>query len=356
MIEVPTSTASITADWLTRALKSNGHLAGTVTDVVLEPIGAGVGLMAELGRLRLTYAGDEDLPDTMIAKCAAQNENIQVAQVLDFYNREVNFYNRVGSDCLLNVPDSYYGDVNQETYNQILLMEDLGDVSPRDQIVGASAEEAESAVNRIAAMYARYWNKVGDATWMYDFMSVPEAEKLRSMVYMPALEPAIEKFGSFFDATSKDLVRRVGANYQHVWVDQLTPNETFIHGDYRQDNMLYQGDSLDAKVMDWQISGRGKGIFDVTYFMCQSLPSSLRKDVEQDLLKGYVKRLNDAGVAYTFDQCWHDYRVLLLGCLIYPITVCGTLDTANERGRLLGECMLERNLTAIDELGCGEFV
>jgi hypothetical protein len=53
---------------------------------------------------------------------------------------------------------------------------------------------------------------------------------------------------------------------------------------------------------------------------------------------------------------WQDYKLVILGCLIYPITVCGTLDTANERGRVLGETMLERNLTAISDLGCQQLV
>jgi hypothetical protein len=47
---------------------------------------------------------------------------------------------------------------------------------------------------------------------------------------------------------------------------------------------------------------------------------------------------------------------MVLGCLIYPITVCGTLDLANERGQALAECMLERNLSAISDLGSAELL
>ncbi|MBT3710956.1 MAG: aminoglycoside phosphotransferase, partial [Gammaproteobacteria bacterium] len=59
---------------------------------------------------------------------------------------------------------------------------------------------------------------------------------------------------------------------------------------------------------------------------------------------------------YSFEQCWSDYRRMVLGCLIYPITVCGTLDLANERGQALAECMLERNLSAISDLGSAELL
>lgn len=356
MVDVVKSTTAITSDWLTEALKERGLLQSRVADLQHETIGAGVGLMGELGRLSVTYAQDESLPSTMIAKCAAQNENIEVARILDFYNREVNFYNKIGKDCLLNVPDSYYGHVNQDTYDCALLLEDLGDVSPRDQLVGASVEEAESAIRRIAAMHAKWWNKT-ESDWMYPCMSVEEAGRLQQLLYLPALEATIEKFSDFLEDKSIRLLRLVGERYPDFWSNHLRAPDTFIHGDYRQDNMIYSDGSLDAKVMDWQISGAGKGILDVTYFMCQSLPAGLRAEIEQEMLKLYVSELADNGVqGYGFDECWEDYRRVILGCLVYPVTVCGTLDLANDRGRALAECMLERNLAAIYELGCDRLV
>ncbi|MFT4714420.1 MAG: hypothetical protein ACI8W1_002922 [Candidatus Azotimanducaceae bacterium] len=47
---------------------------------------------------------------------------------------------------------------------------------------------------------------------------------------------------------------------------------------------------------------------------------------------------------------------MILGCLVYPVTVCGTLDLSNERGYALAECMLTRNLAAIKELNCAELL
>ena len=83
----------------------------------------------------------------------------------------------------------------------------------------------------------------------------------------------------------------------------------------------------------------------------------MRKRIEKQLVEFYVEKLREAGVTdYSFEQCWSDYRRMVLGCLIYPITVCGTLDLANERGQALAECMLERNLSAISDLGSAELL
>jgi hypothetical protein len=359
MQDVVTSTHDITKEWLTEKLRASGKLNSEVTSVEIQTIGEGVGLMGELARLSLTYAGPENLPQTMVAKCAAQNENINVARVLDFYNREVNFYNKVGEASGMRTPASYYGAVDQETYNCVILMEDLGDVSPNDQIIGASEEEAFAAIEKLSHMHGRFWGKVqsAESEWMYDLMGEDSCNTLRDLVYMPALEPCIEKFADFFTDESRELVRTVGVNFPEYWSHKISPALTFVHGDYRQDNFLYLDGSLDAVVMDWQISARGKGIFDFTYFVCQSLPPERRKKIEKDLLKRYLEGLEAAGVkGYDFDTAFKDYRTMILGCLVYPITVGGSLDLSNERGRALAECMLERNLTAIAELNCAELL
>jgi hypothetical protein len=359
MKSVVNGTHEIDLGWLNEALKSRGRLQSSVTDLKVNTIGEGVGLMGELARLELTYEADENLPSTMIAKCAAQNENIQVAQVLDFYNREVNFYNKINKACGLKVPDSYYGAVDQETYQCVILMEDLGDVSPNDQIIGASESEAISAIDEISGMHAKFWGKVGlgEYSWLYQLMGQASYETLRDLVYAPAVEPCIENFSSFFTDETRNLVREVGKRFPEFWSTRISPFETFVHGDYRQDNFLYMEEGSAATVMDWQISGSGKGIFDFSYFMCQSLPSARRKELEKPLLERYIAGLKAGGVTdYDFDTAFEDYRLMILGCLVYPITVCGSLDLSNERGKALGETMLERNLTAIDQLGCAELL
>lgn len=351
--------AEITKEWLTAALRSSGAIQSSVTHVDSQVIGEGVGLMAQLARLSVTYANPEKAPTTMIAKFAAANENKAVAQLLDFYTRETNFYNNLGADCPLRVPASYFGRVDQSSYDFVLLLEDLGDVSPNDQLVGASEAEAYAAIDRIAQLHATWWQKVRspENRWMYDLGADASINVLQNLLYMPSMPPTLEKFPEFFDAKRRDLCRRVGERFPEFWSQRISPHETFIHGDYRQDNMIYPKDSLDAIVIDWQISGMGKPIFDVTYFICQSLQPALRKAIERPLLAFYVARLQDHGVLdYSLEQAWQDYRMMVLACLLYPMVVCGSLDLSNPRGKLLADCMLERNLVAIDELGSAEFV
>lgn len=358
MAVVPKHAGEITAEWLTEVLSSNGLLRSSVTAVEAETIGAGVGLMAALARLKLTYAGDEDLPPTMVAKTAAPNENRAVAQILDFYNREVNFYNIIGDRCPFRVPASYYGDVEDSAYDMVLLMEDLGDVSPVDQITGATEQEAYDRVEKLGRLHAMYWNRVDakDCSWMYDFQSPDELVKLRDFVYGPALEPCIEKFGNRLDDKTTALLRTVGEQYVEMMAP-MSSNYTFCHGDFRQDNFIYRKGDGECVVMDWQISGKAFPIFDFAYFVCQSLQVDLRRELERELLMHYLETLRAEGVTgYDMETAWSDYRVMCLFCLVYPVTVCGSLDLSNDRGKALAECMLDRNLTVIDDLDCDKLL
>ena len=59
MVDIIRQTSDITADWLTQALRSTGTIQSSVTKVEPQIIGEGVGLMAQLGRLSITYAEPE---------------------------------------------------------------------------------------------------------------------------------------------------------------------------------------------------------------------------------------------------------------------------------------------------------
>ena len=62
---IPDTPADITAAWLSEALGT------TVTEVSAANLGEGVGVMAEVTRLTVTYADEGAGPTTLIAKTAS---------------------------------------------------------------------------------------------------------------------------------------------------------------------------------------------------------------------------------------------------------------------------------------------
>src|SRR4051812_42557704 len=149
-MNIPGTTRAITAEWLTDALHAGGCLepAAWVATVVHEPMAGVVGLLSEVARLRLTFAGaSPGAPTTLIAKCAAEApENRQMAMAVGCYEREVRFYQQIAPRLGVRVPGCFAADLDEDTGEFVLLLEDLTDISVGDQLLGATVEQAGVAV------------------------------------------------------------------------------------------------------------------------------------------------------------------------------------------------------------------
>ena len=112
---------------------------------------------------------------------------------------------------------------------------------------------------------------------------------------------------------------------------------TIIHGDFRLDNMFFDHpDGSPLAVIDWQISNRGRGIFDVAYFLCSSLEGDVRKEHEMRLLHLWHDIVIDGGAqAYSFDQALYDYRagILLCNVVLDSFVACSTDQGVRLAGR-----------------------
>jgi hypothetical protein len=132
------------------------------------------------------------------------------------------------------------------------------------------------------------------------------------------------------------------------------PPVTLLHGDHRLDNLFFSGD--DVATLDWQITGTGRGAYDVAYFLSQSIVSEERKRVEHDLVRAYHDTLVEHGVqGYPFDACWEDYRLATLFVSVYPLNA-GAVDLVNDRAVELFTAMLERSVAAILDLDALELM
>jgi hypothetical protein len=137
------------------------------------------------------------------------------------------------------------------------------------------------------------------------------------------------------------------------------PN-TLVHGDYRADNLFFGGagqGSAALAAVDWQVTSRGAGAFDLAYFLSGNVSTEVRKSIEVDLLKHYTDILRDDGVReYGLEQCLEDYRFGVLFCLLYSVIVIGTLDPTNARGIAVFHANFERVAAAITDLDAGSMM
>jgi hypothetical protein len=355
-MSLPSSAQDLTPEWLTQTMQKSGALErGRVRAARAQRIAEGVGLMARLFRVELDYEGaDARAPRTLIAKLPIDMpQNLGIAGFYRFYDRECDFYQHYADRTPLRVAKRY-GVERDGAGNFVLLLEDLGQGRLGDQVVGNRAEDAVAAIEALGTHHAAFWGQAQDLPHLVDY-DAPEFAAALAHTYGAGVHKTLDAYPSHFTPALRELTLAVAPKTTELLTAEKDRPRTLTHGDFRSDNVFY--DLPDAKValVDWQICGRGHGPFDVAYHLTQSVTPEVRRAIEKPALEAYLRALQKGGVkGVDFGELWESYRINALFALVYPVVICGGLDLSNPRERALGDLVLSRCLSALDDLNAAE--
>ena len=125
---------------------------------------------------------------------------------------------------------------------------------------------------------------------------------------------------------------------------------TFTHTDCRAENYLFGGPDGDdtTTMIDFQLSTRHIGMWDITNLIAGSMDPELRRRHETALITEYVDQIRAAGIDFSVEQAMHEYRVCLLQQTTAQV-ITSDLQGGNERGTaLLEQLHMRPILAAID--------
>lgn len=356
----PAYSATVGADpeQLVAALNRAGELDGNLTAVRAQPLAPGLGAFSRLVRLELTYrAPDPGLPRSFILKLpSAVSANLERARAYDLYRREALFYRDVAPTVGLRVPRCLWSSIESEPSSPALLLEDLGNLSKGDQLVGISRPRALIVVSSVAAMHAQWW----------------EAPQLAALSWLPCL-------GGWMKGELVRAYRAQWPGFARMYASDLGPDEldagtglcdelepllrelsasprTLVHGDLRAENLFFDdrpgGD--DVAVIDWQLCCRGCGAFDVAYLLCQSMTTAARRRSDAAILRAWHDALCARGVnGYSLDDAVRDYARGVRLCLVYAV-VGSALERVSAREQALVRMQVTRTMAAVRDLGGSE--
>jgi aminoglycoside/choline kinase family phosphotransferase len=243
----------------------------------------------------------------------------------------------------------------------VLLLEDMGSATLGDQIAGLTPAQADAAMTAIGRLHGAWWGKVdsGGMDALFDFAN-PQYGAAVQAGYQGFLAPALSSFADCYSDYTKKTAEGLAPVAARVIKDLSSSGaRTFLHGDYRADNLLFGpglGDDGIAAV-DWQISGRGGPLYDVAYLICNSVPTAYRQQAEKTLLRRYHDTLLHMGVqGFSFDDCWEAYRFAVLCGLFVAVFTSGGMDLGNQRGRDMVRAVVQRVDAAVTELQVGDLL
>ena len=361
-MDIPAGPDQITAGWLTDALRQDGIIGDSaVSGFDAKVIGEGSGFIGQLARVALRYDRPAPgAPASLIAKFpGASDAGREIGNLFRFYEREIRFYEEIADSVEMRTPKRYHSAMDVARGEYVLMLEDLAPAVVGDQVAGCSLEAARLAVEELARFHAAWWQSPRLKTMDWMLVVDDPVHQSAQQSYADAWQPFVDNFAGGLSKEMLGIAERIGGkviDLQHRFADEPW---TIMHGDYRLDNMFFAppGAAPSLSVVDWQITSRGRGTFDLAYFICGALAPAARRAHEMELVRTYHDILLSHGVqGYSWEQCLREYRTGALYLLVYVVISLGTLDSANERGIALFDAWLERATAAIEELQAAELL
>lgn len=355
----PVDGDGVTADYLNRLL----HLSGQdpcIAEVMIEEARTyGDQMVSTAARVLFSVryhdgqAGDR--PTRLVLKIARTDDDVMAP----FYENEVAFYAKLRRQLDIEAPLWFGGDYDPESRHFALLMENLTDRGAHfpNVLETVSPDRVRSLLDTLATLHARYWN--ADASnpalaWMGNALEGSVATLLNDAA-APYIQYEIDnqKFKSelvgMLGWTGDELRAGTKAMHRH----QMGLDQCVVHGDTHLGNTYFLPEGR-CGLLDWQLTGRGHPMHDVSYIISTALSIADRRVHERPLLNYYLDQLGAAGASRlpSFEDIWTEYRRSMVwnvyvGWLTTPVVNYGWEINVMNHLRLV---------TAFEDLETGKLV
>lgn len=304
----------ISPDWLENVLAESGFSNTPVAGIELQAIGAGNA--SDTQRVLIRYDGETlDAPTSLICKFHPSQEAERIsAAALGTFVREIGSYSVINECDACSIPKPYLLAHDERHLN--LVIEDLSQTArPGDQIAGCDATDAEAVILQMAGLHSAFacLEESNIPPWLMQMSTMGELFT-EAIVAGAALAP--DRFGDLLSAQQYSTITQCG-ELTAAWYQLPWQHLTLTHGDLRVDNVLFQecDRTLDAVLIDWQMTGLRNPMYDLAYFLSSSLSVEHRREYERRLLALYLDALGERLPGYSEEQAMEDYRASMIASL-----------------------------------------
>ena len=302
---LPASPEAISPDWLSETLGAPRADARAESVAV---VGAHSGTTGR-AVLRIAWSGGSGLPERVFVKLPpADATQRSMVDATDMGRREARFYAGLAREVPVRVPAAYWSGWGEHPSQYLMLLEDLAAAGCDFPLSNDPAILAfvRALVEELARLHGRFadWSRFARAfPWVEGTMRNEWGRMLVKAgldLFRDASPPEFAAIGELYVA------------HMEAWNDWMDEGpHTLIHGDCHLGNLFRDGTR--PGFLDWACLAHAPGMRDVAYFLCNSLPTELRRKEERDLLERYRAGLAAVGAEVPpFEEIWRDYRRLAL--------------------------------------------
>jgi hypothetical protein len=328
---LPTGPDDITPEWLSEVLAGAGFPRVRLAE--LERLGETDSLSGFVFRAHLTFESETDAAPSVVVKLPAAREQ-RSPRLRDWYAQEVGFYRELAADCGLATPRAFHTAIDQATADYVLVLEDFPELTPGENVRGATPAEARAIVQMMAGLHARWWEqpRLRD----YGFLgeerdSIGEiGTQLRERVPI-----FLEHLDEWIEPPERTVYERLPDRFASAVAPLSGSPVTLIHRDLTVKNTLMGGqpDSPRFVVIDWQRCSVGRGVRDLSFFLENSVHGGWEEKFE--LIQLYQQALVEHGVrGYTLDQLHRDHSLSALVDMAQGVVMWTTIRSRGDAARV----------------------
>jgi thiamine kinase-like enzyme len=353
--EVITSLDQVTTAWLTDVLRRSGALdQGAVAAFDMDTRQRELSANAKL-KVQYTVESQGDRPQRLFLKLV----NIDMEDEF-FGPSEVNYYARdyVGLQGapILRSYDAAFSEAKQRYH---VLMDDVSETHVEAFARAPTLEYRLALAEGLAVIHARWWGtkqlaEAGEA--------LPSAEKIKRFVDIaqPGAGHIIKHCSNELKAHWPDAILALYARHPQAMIERTQDGNgfTLIHGDVNHNNILVARDGdrpiyiIDRQPFDWSLT-IWLGVYDLAYAIVLEWEVETRRRLEEPILRYYHDQLIRNGVHnYSWEQLFADYKLSAAMCVYVTTEWCR--NRLNEQTRLIWLPMLQKTMTAFDDLECAK--
>lgn len=308
----------------------------------------GTGQMGQSWRLVLT-SPDPAAPASLVAKMAGGDPSTRTL-IADGYRGEYRWYTELCDSVDILTPRCWYATITDDSTSFVLLLDDLAPSTPGAQASGLAVDAAAIALRELAGLHGPRWSDPSLLEIAELRVPTPEGASFHAQIFAGAVTQFVETFGAWMSSDDVAVLDDLGS-WIGEWLQTGTDRLTFVHGDFRPDNLMISPDGATVHTLDWQTIGLGFAGRDVGYFLGLGLDTELRRAHERELVRTYHEALVAHGVDRSFDDTYADYR---LGTPQGPlVTVLGAVyatATPTDASNEMFASMITRSCAAIRDL------
>jgi hypothetical protein len=342
-LNIPAGVDDLTPSWFSQALGKS------VTAVEVLDAHSGT-----TGRARVRLQSD-GLPQTLFVKLQPFTpEQRTFLRQVGLGVAEARLYANLGSELPVRIPRVWHSAYDAADGSFVMVLEDLVASGCRFPSLGDDGmlDVARSAMTELALLHATY--RGVEIPWLATPEGMrrkpddPKTAARRTHFIRLALDQFGDEMGPAFRRLAQLYIERSGDIVGLFGEGELT----LIHGDTHSGNLFV--DDGHTGFYDWAVVGRGPGIRDIAYFLCNSLATEVRRAEQDDLLARYRSALGVCGVALDERTAADQYRLFSVYSWIAAVSTAA-MGSQWQPIEIARAAML-LTTTAIEDLGAVELL